>query len=179
MHGVIGMIGTNRKGRKRKSGRRTASGGLARKSVDFRSMAAAQPHRIGLPEALRTHERAASVIGCLNLRGAISDQQFEAGRLYAVAVGAYMATIGGPTLTAGEGRGYECAGARDCPADSCICRMRHARYDGAYRALAAAGRPALMAVNRTAVHDEASDIAALRMGLSALARHFGLTNHRN
>jgi hypothetical protein len=113
MHGTIAMS-LNRKGRKRKSGRRTPSGAIARKPVDYRSMAALQPHRIRLPEALRSDEKAESVLGCLNLiyriskrtaanRPGITDEQYEAGRRYRRLVGAYLAHVGAPRSTAGSG----------------------------------------------------------------------------
>lgn len=65
--------------------------------------------------------------------------------------------------------------------DGCSCAQRKARYDGAFEALAAAGQHAAKAVARVAVHGEAiapQDLVYLKAGLSALARHFGLTGGR-
>lgn len=172
----------NRKGRKRKSGRRTASGALPRIRVDYRAMAAAQPHRKWLPEALRESERAESVLGCLNLIKRISEQQYEAGRRYSVIVGAYRAVIGVPGHMVGNGRGYDCSQAA-CVVDpdSCICLVRTQAYQRAYEAISRVSRKAHLAINRVAIHNELcshEQLSHLRDGLDALARHFGLTNHR-
>jgi hypothetical protein len=193
MHGTIAMS-LNRKGRKRKSGRRTPSGAVARRApVDYRSMAALQPHRIRLPEALRSDEKAESVLGCLNLiyriskrtaanRPGITDEQYDAGRRYAVIVGAYLAMASAPRSTAGAGRGQGCAGDLDCPADTCRCRALTKRYTDAYVAVEkAGGHKVHLAVKRVAIHDQACEldqVEALKLGLSALARHFCLTNQR-
>jgi hypothetical protein len=177
MHGVIGML-TNRKGRKRKSGKRTSSGALERKSLDFRAMASLQPHRIALPEALRAHERGESYLGCLNLLKRISEQQYESGRRFAVIVGAYRSVIGTPRGTAGTGGGYAC-NPDACKLDQahCLCELRTARYRDATHALQLAGQNAYNFTYRTAVTDlecQADAMVHLRAGLDALARHFGL-----
>jgi hypothetical protein len=174
----------NRRGRKRKSGRRTLSGALARKPVDYRAMAARQPHRIRLPEALRTDEKAESVLGCLNLinriskrtegnRPGITNEQYEAGRRYSVLVGAYLSMIG--IGTGGGGRG-----AHDCETGACdICRATTQRYMRAHEAVPT--RKAHMAINHVVIDDrlcDAEELEHLRAGLSALARHFGLGRER-
>lgn len=188
MHGNLGMtldapVIRNRKGRKRKSGRRTLSGALVRKPVDYRSMAAAQPHRNWLPATLRESERAGTVLGCLNLLKCISEHEYEAGRRYSVIVGAYLAMASAPRGTSGQGKGYDCVGAMDCPAETCICLARTERYTRAYEAISRnGGRPAHMAVNWVAIQDQvcsAGHLDALRVGLAALARHFGLSNGRS
>ena len=165
----------NRKGRKRKSGRREPSGRVRRAPVDYRAMAALNPDRRGLPEALRTHERAGSSLGRLNLKKRISDHEYEAGQRYSVIVGAYRAMIGVPSHLVGAGRGYDCGGAMTCPPDTCICRARQDRYDDAYCAIRT--HAAHLAVNAVAIHDHdisPDQLVHLREGLSALARHFGL-----
>jgi hypothetical protein len=185
MHGTMTAI-KNRKGRKRKSGRRTASGDIARVAVDYRSMAAAWPDRQCLPEALRTSEKAGSVIGRLNLLKAISDEMYEAGRRYAQIVGAYLSMANAPRGMAGSGRGYDCTGAATCPVDTCVCLKRTQNYNDAYTSVSKAGTPAQgrsahMALKRAVIFDEIlpdNMIDPLKLGLSALARHFGLTNQR-
>lgn len=125
--------------------------------------------------------------------------RYEAGTMFAQIVGAYRQVIGTPRATAGGGRGHECA--ELCAAahrvlsaaqrlevhdglfdvDTCPCLARKWRYDGAYEALDRAGRAALMAVNRAAVHGEAIDptqLVNLVGGLDVLVRHFGLTPRR-
>jgi hypothetical protein len=185
MHGQVAMqipSAKNRKGRKRKSGRRVASGDIARRApTDYRAMAALNPDRRGLPEALRTHERAGSSLGRLNLRKRISDHEYEAGRRYSGIVGAYRASIGVPRGLSGAGKGYDCdpyvcLTYRHAPA--CICRQRQDRYDDAYCSIRT--HAAHLAVNAVAIHDHdisPDQLIHLREGLAALARHFGLTGH--
>jgi hypothetical protein len=181
----------NRKGRKRKSGRRTSAGVLIRVPVDFRSMAALQPHRIALPEALRGDEKAESVLGCLNLiyriskhgkgeRLGITDEQYEAGRRYSVLVGAYLAHIAAPRSTAGSGNGGHACTTGAC--DKC-----QAITDNYMRAHEAIGRHCMgipriarhthAAVNWVVIDDnlcDAEQFEHLKRGLTALAQHFGL-----
>jgi hypothetical protein len=182
MHGTMPML--NRKGRKRKSGRRTASGAIARKPVDYRALAALQPHRIRLPEALRSHERAESVLGCLSLLRRISEPQYEAGRRYAVLVGAYLAHAGAPRSTAGNAHGsHKCI--------SGACEQCQAAVDRFMRSHEAIGRhcygiPRIYrnthaAVNWVVIDDRLCNLEQLewlKRGLTALAEHFGLTHRR-
>lgn len=188
-------IGTlARSGRKRKQGRRTSSGDLARvPAINYRALAALQPHRRWLPADKREDHRAATLLGSLNLlyrpataygaeRG-ITDQQAEAGRQYAVAVGRYRASIGTPSAIAGAGRGYGCdptlcLSTDSDKADECECFNRRSRYMGMDEALAQAGRKAQLAVNDCAIREQIVDIRALRRGLDALAKHIGLTSGR-
>lgn len=166
-------------GRKRKSGRRNRSGDLVREKVDYRLLAALQPHRRDLPETARLSEKAGTVLGNLNLTGCISDQQHEAGRLYAADCGAYFATIGVPTGIAGGGRGYDCRGERVC--DDCECLRRKARYNAAFEAVMAAGQRAAKSVAHVAVHGKPvlGELIYLSRGLSALVRHYGLTSSQD
>ena len=199
MHSTIGaqqLSIPNRKGRKRKSGRRTASGAIARREpVDYRSMASLQPHRIVLPEALRGDEKAESVLGCLNLihriskrtagnRPGITDEQYEAGRRYSVLVGAYLAAAGAPGATAGNGHG-----SHECQTGACEqCQQTVDRYMRAHEAIGrhCMGIPRVCrqthaAVNWVVIDDRmcnADQFEYLKRGLSALSDHFGLTNHR-
>jgi hypothetical protein len=178
MHGIeMPTTIKNRKGRKRKSGRRQPDGRLApQRPVDYRAMAAEWPDRRGLAKGLRTHERAGSALGRLSLEKVISEPEYEAGRRYSVIVGAYLAMAGAPHGLTGRGRGRDCQGDANCPPDTCICRYHTSRYMGAHEAIPS--RAAHMAVNRVAIHDQAlseDDLVHLWDGLQALARHFGLT----
>jgi hypothetical protein len=169
----------NRRGRKRKSRARTPSGKMVRAPApDFRGMAADQPHRIGLPEALRASELGGSYLGRLQAMKRISSQMREAGERYAFLVSSYYATLPMPqrphgVLDPGGGTGVDC---RDCyPPEICECRDRRTRYMRVYEALAREGRGVVMAVNEAAVRGApAADIEALARGLAALARYFGL-----
>jgi hypothetical protein len=169
----------NRKGRKRKSGRRTPSGALVRVHVDYQTLAAAQPHRHWLPEAHRLSERAGTVLGGLNITKRISDEMYEAGRRYGIVVGKYRSVIGTPTGLHGSGRGYDCPGLACLVSERfCECVDRKARFMRAYEAIR--GHRAHIAVNRVAVHDAQipdDELEYLRLGLLSLAVHFGLTSH--
>lgn len=172
-----------RAGRKRKSGHRHASGDIVRpeRAPDDRVRTSRQPHRRGLPEPLRLDERAESALGRCNLRGIITDAQYDAGCMYATIVGAYRAVIEGPRATAGSGRGYECNGEacltlRGTEGFVCGCEARKDRYDAAFEALIKIGQRAAVAVAHVAIHgrEPAGQTVYLVSGLDALARHFGL-----
>lgn len=179
----------SRAGRKRKAGKRHPSGELVRdKRPDDRIRASRQPHRRGLRDVDRLSEKAESPLGRLNLKGSISDEEYEGGAHYAILVGQYRSTIEAPKSTAGTGAGVGCIAERHGQADacrwdpdSCACLKRRDRYMRAFEALAESGRAALMAVNRVAVQREEptpQGLVYLKAGLTALARHFGLTARR-
>jgi hypothetical protein len=167
-----------RRGRKRKIGIRHPGGTLVQPRFDVRDLATLQPHRVWLPEEKRMDQKAASPLGCLNLLGVLTDQQYLAGVRYAVVVGKYRAVIETPRATSGAGRGYDCPGDLSCgrePGGRCECRHRKARYDAAFAAVIEAGQRAARAVARVAVHGEQCPrgaLADLERGLDALARHF-------
>jgi hypothetical protein len=177
MHGTMTGI-KNRKGRKRKSGRRTSTGRLIAERVDFKGFIAAQPHRNWLPAALQQHERAGDVLGCLNLKKLISDNGYEAGRRFSVIVGAFRQVIGAPRGTAGGGRGYGC-NPSDCQnlGELCICEQRTANYWNACAYLQSAGQKAYNVTYQVVISEmipEPSQMAELTQGLAALERGFGL-----
>lgn len=205
MHGVIGQD-MSRAGRKRKSGKRYASGDLVpARAPDDRIRAARQPHRRCLDEAVRLDERAESPLGRLLLRGLLATvdaigttnaggdaaaARYDAGCAYVAVTGAYRAVIEAPTSTSGSGRGFGCAVEQTNDADTCRrdpdgcgCLRRKQRYDGAFEALVRrAGMRAARAVARVAVHREdipERDLPYLVAGLDALAHHFGLTRTRS
>jgi hypothetical protein len=172
-----------RTGRKRKHGRRNRSGDLARPAVNYRALAAQQPHRRILPEAQRLDHRAGTALGTLFLTGRISEQACEAGERYAVICGQYRAAILAPRDQAPSGKGYICGAETTCQEEgaACECRRRKARYDAAFEALSRAGQRAAVAVSRVAVHGESCPIGMLgplQWGLAVLAEHFGLVMRR-
>ena len=176
MHGMIAI--RNRKGRKRKSGRRTTSGRLARPAVDFRASVAAQPHRNWLPDAHRLSEKATDILGCLNLTKRISDQMWEAGRRFGVIVAAFRQVIGAPRGSVGGGRGYLCNPSH-CMAypESCTCESRTAKYRDACSYLQSAGQKAYNVTYQVVISEmvpEQRQMADLTQGLAALAKGFGL-----
>jgi hypothetical protein len=140
-------------------------------------MAAEQPHRRDLPEAVRASELGATYLTRLQATKRISSQMREAGERYAFLVSSYYATLPLPqrphgVLDPGGGIAVDC---RDCSAGECECHERRKRYARAYEALAREGRSAVLEVNEAAVRDmPVIDMDALRRGLAALARYFGL-----
>lgn len=192
-HRRRGGFAVARRGRKRKAGRRHPSGQLVRAAQpDDRIRSARQPHRRGLPKEMRLSEKAESPLGRLLLTGKLrgpfeydderASDRYEAGQLYAQAVGAYRSVIEAPRSVSGSGRGSACEieGKREqfCDPASCACLRKKERYDGAFEALMRAGQRAAKVVARVAVHREAiapQDLVYLVAGLDALARHFGLT----
>jgi len=181
-----GMIGKNRKGRKRKSGRRTASGALARSPVDYRAMAADWPHRRSIAGGLGATERGESYLGRLNLANRISDDLYESGLRYSRIVGSYLAMAAAPKGTSGSGRGfYECLGDKNCPVEPmkvCICKLRTDAYMDAHDAISQCtgkqARVTHMIINRVVIQDQPcsdEELTHLWNGLNALAVHFGLT----
>lgn len=182
MHG--GLAIAMGRGRKKKY-KGSAPPRPVERKPDDRILSSLQPHRRWLPEAHRLSEKAGSMLGCLNLKGFISDELHEAGRRYGVIRGAYMAVVGGPTGTAGTGRGYTCLAIASKPAscefppDQCECIRRTANYLSARFALSSAGDDVLRAVEALVFDDRMpEDMADLECGLCALQAHFGLTAGR-
>ena len=173
-----------RTGRKRKASMHLS--GAREIKVDYRSMASQQPHRRWLPEDVRLDQKADSILGCLNLVSSISDDQYEAGRKYAHVVGQYRASINPPAGTSGNGKGYICQASiclRPPPGEQieCECRRRKEAADSAFHAVMEAGQLAAKTVARVAVWNEQCPfgyLGDLKRGLSALAKHYGLTNRR-
>lgn len=198
MHSTVGAAKLsipNRKGRKRKMGRRKTSGDIILARVDFRDMAKLWPVRRDVTDAYRLDERAGTEIGRLNIkwrtsdlpaliRPGISNEEYEAGRQYGNIVNAYLAMAGAPRIA--------CLMATFVSSDmeampGCQVRItaddyderRTERYMRAYEAIRS--RQCHMAVNAVTVHDQpcaANQYKALRAGLQDLATHFGLTQHR-
>jgi hypothetical protein len=173
----------NRKGRKRKSGRRTASGRLIPDKTDFKGFVAAQPHRSWLPEGQRRDEKAGDVLGCLNLTKLISDHAYEAGRRFSVIVGAFRQVIGAPRGTAGGGRGWVCAPDTICLAkpEGCECERRTVNYRNACSYLQSAGQKAYNITYQVVISEMIpglSQMADLTQGLAALERGFGLEGRK-
>jgi hypothetical protein len=166
-----------RPGRKRSNNPRYSSGRVVnsaeRESVNRRDLAEFQPHRRGLPEAQRLDQRAESLLGRLNLRGDLTDQQYDAGKQFSAIVVAYLAVIDAPNpfASAGDGtRGRSVLGDDECA-------RRKERYDRAYEALWSAGQRPTRAVSSIAVHDREInlDLIYLTNGLDKLSEHFGYT----
>lgn len=173
----------NRRGRKRKSGHRQPAGRPVPVKVDYRAMAAKWPSRADLPEPVRLAPEAETEFGKVYLRGQITDHQYRAGMLYARIVSKYRAVIEGPNPSPTSIAGTQAAGGGLSYMDPAEAVSRKERYDGAFMAVFDAGQKAARAVARHAVYHHKlahpDDLKYLRLGLSALATHFGLTGVRN
>lgn len=128
--------------------------------------------------------KAESSFGRLSLAGVVTLEQYDAGLLYAKAVGEFRAMIGAPSSTSGSGKPAECwiaSSGGGCLVVDCPCAKKEKRYGRAYSALWDTGQRSTKAVNAVAIRGEAiprEEIANLKLGLDALARHFGLTDER-
>jgi hypothetical protein len=179
-----------RTGRKRKGGPRHPGGQLVReKKPDDRIRTARQPHRRGVRSEDRMDERAESPLGRLALRNVITSAMHDAGSRFNVVVGAYRATIEAPKGTSGGGGARSSCWAEEADtanycriaSDDCFCLRTKNTYDAAFEALSARGQIVAKVVARVAVHREdilPQDLVYLKVGLEALARHFGLTGAR-
>lgn len=184
------------KGRKRKEGKRTASGQLSRSKGerakrgqhDVRSVALAQPHRAWLAENRRTDQRAESEIGRLCLGGRITEAQYWAGDRWARLIGEFHQVLATPMPTGsmlgrmvadpvrGDREGD--VGAAERPETEEERRERVlVQHDGAMRALRRLGvdsRDVFAAMESIVIHGrpagEQKDLDALRAGLTQLAR---------
>jgi hypothetical protein len=168
-------------GRKRKAGKRKPCGRLADRGENVAEIAQLHPDRQCLPTGLRSHQSAGTPLGRLNLKGHITDEQLEAGRKYARDVRLFQAVYGGPKPFA-SGIDPGAAGGQVVPIPLQVAEIarRIEAYDGAFKALWAAGQKASRAVARLAVYDEWLPVGVtlehLQNGLHALVNHYGLTS---
>jgi len=172
---MLMVMATTRKGRKRKSGRRSPCGDLIKeKRPDDRLLASLQPHRRDLPEKHRLSEKATTVLGKLNLFGWITDEQWQAGNIYKRGVNAYRAVIGSIDPLNSPAPGFS---GEITPEEA---RHRKEVYDLAFEALDAVGNVILRTVNRAAIYDspDYGSLELLKRGLTTLERHYGLTAGR-
>src|SRR5262245_57398518 len=172
-----------RYGRPRKNRPRQKNGHLKRApAVSLREIAATMPHRRGLGDNA-TSQLAETELGRMCLRGEISREQYLAGETLAGQWRAYLATLGGPQSPKnGQGRRFSCDG---CPVPEIrkYCKCDHIRRicGQTLVMLSLAGWPAQRAVQTVAIYDRQCPFDALedlRVGLSSLAEHFGLTKYQ-
>lgn len=149
-----------------------------------RERAAHMPHRRGLGEQA-SDPAAESELGRMRLRGEVSEPEATAGEVYGRMWRGYVATLDSPRdAGVGHGQSSACIG---CPAPLsrkfCICDLRKRIYAEASRVLVSTGRGVAPVVHAVVILDRQcgfSDLLMLKLGLTALAEHYGLlTNHRN
>src|SRR5207344_2261074 len=173
------MASKRRKGRPRKTGPRHKNGHLKAVMAESpRERAAHMPHRRGLGEQ-SSDPAAESELGRMRLRGEVSEPEETAGYVYARMWRGYVATLDSPRDAGlGHGQSSACIG---CPAPLsrkfCICDLRKRIYAEASRVLVSTGRGVAPVVHAVVILDlpcNLWDVAMLRLGLSALALHYGL-----
>lgn len=168
-----------KRGRPRKAGKRFPSGKL--KAPSPREIAASMPHRRWLGEKA-VDQLAENELGRLVLSAKITGIEALAGDYYIARWRGYVATLAGPRrIGGGHFVSLDCGGCQRGEA-FCFCELRKTLWLEAHAALRAAGWPALLAVQQVALHGmecPSERLQPLRLGLSALAQHFGLTGRTN
>jgi hypothetical protein len=175
------VISKRRRGRPRKSGPRHKNGHLKPVMAESpRERAAHMPHRRGLGDNASDPD-AECELGRMRLRGEVSEPQATAGEVYARMWRGYVSTLNAPR-TPGEGQGCvsACAGCSDPSSRKyCACDLRRRIWNEALRVLVAVGIGVVPAVHAVVILDKpSSNLPLLRLGLSGLAEHYGLTNQR-
>src|SRR5262245_52214804 len=166
-----------RRGRGRKAGARERNGRIERRQAETpRQIAASMPHRKGLGE-LATDQRAATQLGRLVLRGDLDATLGLAGETYLAMWRGYVWTLAGPReLAQGNGHGMSCGGCEVMR--HCRCDFRRKIYEEAREALLRrCGYRVHAVVVKVVIGDDpcvGDEIEGLRIGLRALAHHFGL-----
>lgn len=157
--------------------RRRARETEARKRIQTdKDLASLQPHRLCLPKEKRLDPMADSLIGRLHLGGYVTTPMFEGALRFLAEFNAYRAVIGSidPYYRPAPGWSGDVS-----PEEA---RRRKERYDAAYEAMFGSkyNQRASKAVSRVVVYSEAYDgpFEHLTCGLSALAKHYRLTENR-
>lgn len=168
-------------GRKRKPGKRWKNGNLiTARSLDPKVIAAAMPHRQDVPADVRHDPKALTAFGRLNLKGTITDAQYDAGVRWRDVVSLYQSSIDAPRKDAPSLSGALLGITGGSYMTDDEARRRRDRYMETYEALEdGAGHIAARAVSRWCVYDEDDrPTVDLIRGLNVLAEHFGLTRNR-
>jgi hypothetical protein len=140
------------------------------------------PHRRGLPHP--EDQLAVSELGRMQLRGKLAPELVTAGNQYAAIWHAYMGCLLGPRpIRVGSGRlaCHDCPVGRQNARYGCLCAIRRRCFVDAVCALAGRGNLILRIVNGVVIDDRQCPddlVGLLRLGLGALAQHFGLTENR-
>jgi hypothetical protein len=176
------MASKRRKGgRPRKTGPRHKNGHLKAVMAESpRERATHMPHRRGLGDNASDPD-AESELGRMRLRGQISEPEATAGSLYARMWRGYVSTLDAPrTPGEGQGRVSACAGCSDPSSRKyCACDLRRRIWNEALRVLVGIGIGVSPAVHAVVILDRPClNVPLLRLGLSGLAEHYGLTNQR-
>lgn len=177
-----------RRGRKRKNVKREPNGRESRAGTADKVFETArnQPHRRSLTNF--RDERAVDVLGNLSIAGLIDGEAYEAGKVWRQVVAAHRRAMAIPSPDPkAAGADYVAERLDEQSSEIQLDDRPHEertasaidRYQRAFRALHAAGRHALLEVNRVCIRGDAVvDLGALRAGLSTLAWEFGIAQDR-
>jgi len=175
------MASKRRKGRPRKTGPRHKNGHLKPAMAESpRERAAHMPHRRGLGEQ-SSDPAAESELGRMRIRGEVSEPEETAGYVYGRMWRGYVSTLDSPRSPGeGQGRVGSCSGCSEPEMMRwCACALRRRIYAEAASVLVSTGSGVSPQVHAVVILDRpCSDVPLLRLGLSALAAHYGLVNAR-
>jgi len=176
------MASKRRRGRPRKTGPRHKNGHLRRSVADPmdspRAIAARMPHRRGLGDQA-LDPAAESELGRMRLRGEVSEPENTAGEVYGRMSRGYVATLSAPRAPGvAQGAISACMG---CPSPLdrkwCLCDLRRRIYAEAASVLVQTGSGVSPVVHAVVILDREcpfSSLGLLKLGLTALAKHYGL-----
>jgi len=148
-----------------------------------RAVASRMPHRRGLGEQA-LDPAAESELGRMRLRGEVTEPECTAGEVYARMWRGYVATLSAPTAPGKAQGAISACGGCPSPEDRkyCICDLRRRIYAEAARVLISTGSGVSPTVHAVVILDRQcpySSLELLKLGLTALAEHYGLlTNHK-
>jgi len=143
-----------------------------------RAVAARMPHRRGLGDQA-LDPAAESELGRMRLRGEVTEPECTAGEVYARMWRGYVSTLDAPRSPGeGQGRVGSCLGCSEPETRRwCACALRQRVYAEAASVLVQTGSGVSPAVHAVVILDRQcpfSSLELLKMGLTALAKHYGL-----
>jgi hypothetical protein len=159
---------------------RRKDGRLLKAKVSVAQVAAAMPHRRTVGGSV--DQRAECELGRMLLRGEIDEEGCRAGEIYRLDWRRYVTSISAPRdlgkVVAGRPRCNDCAVTdREFV---CLCELRKRHWYEVVLALADTGATGF--VDEVVLWDrpiEQAKVWILKVGLSCLARHYGLTKTAN
>ena len=174
----------SRRGRKRKGGARKPCGRLSpARAPSVAEVAAGMPHRRVLG-VKASDQRAENELGRMVLRGELAEEQGAAGELYRRQWRDYLASVEAPMLAKmkyDEGIAWQRAlRCEECRDSFCLCRERRRKWYETLELLSSTGATGV--IDRVVLLDKSSrgeEVWLLRLGLNALAAHYGLRGRAN
>jgi hypothetical protein len=172
-----------RRGRKRRGGDRQPNGQHSKRQrpIDPKAIAAAMPHRRGVPADVRHDPIAEDEIGKLRLKDILTGIQHDAALKFRDHVRAYHAVISAPNQDPPSIAGSLLGRGGGGVLSEQQARDRRDTYMRAYEALeSGAGNRGARAVSHWVVYNRGDmPLEYLRLGLTALAKHYGLTSSQS